>query len=1231
MKTKGSSVVVAALSLLCFVVIASQTPLASHASAQNAAGYRADSNSNNGLYVINFTTPQGLIRVNLPDDMAAGDTVSGSLYAEPTGKNETESARNRDELNGYVVELAGQKTTVGDKKFTRNIPGNTEAKTIDLLYHGKSVAQSTIVMTAIAPPSPTEFTLPTGGQQGRLIQIKGPCNGVFSTQDYAKIGGTTLPQLAESPRSLVLQNTSEVAGPTNFEGQENGVAMQCPFRNIGVNLSAPKLNLIRGETTTLRVVVTGLGGLSGDQSLDLENTSPSVISLGGGDKQRFIIRPAEVQPSGTYSTDRTLTGIMAGGFGVTATVRWTDVCKQPANPHFAGPGPAKATLDQGRDLLSHFKFYGALSPLTDALKSYNRSRDQNGIGVTSDALGDLYLQEGQYEVALRYFIAARQAFIANKEALNSNLILSKIGETYLLLDKISEAKGVFTQFPLQASNLPASTDVDRHKAFFAYTKISEANAVFEEFPSQASNPPTSDIDGHKAFFAYTRSKLGEGRADYLLGQLSAAEADFRTLLAAASQPQNARYQEAVRFRVAAATSLGDVLFRKGDLANARVRYEEAIQFARRDRRIDLEWAAKAGLGKTLWALSRRSQTTRLRTGLHLRAAHATTQTPATNAGLQTEALKAYRDAITDIETIVEGSIRAHEARTTFLSTTSQVFDEAAAVNAEMALAGKGTSLTAATGAALPFAAEGFRISEEGRARSLLDVLADGHAEVSAGVPPELFKRRRGNLAKQQLIGAQLTGVSIAGETPKQTLIELEAELERLAVEFESIENQIKTGNPRYRSLVHTRSLTLEEVQRQALDDETVLLEYSLGDESSYLWVITHQSAYLFKLPAASTLNQLAMDFRAQLIPPRLQRRNVGIDVPTGDEQRGLGLSTGVPIENTSAFARASSALYKVAVAPAASVIGNRRLVIVADGALNFVPFEALVTSDRGGDYSSLDYLVKTNKVSYAPSASVTVAIRNQKRTAGRNILLVADPIFSPNDQRLLNSPAAAAKQTESIRGLGLDTAVSDVTGPSNLSDGPLRLPRLAGTRTEAEQVARLTRSSGAVADMWLDLSANEDDVKTRQIQSYRALHVATHGILDAMRPQFSGLVLSLVGNKDDDDGFLRTNEVFNLNLGAPLVMLSACESGLGKVTRGAGVIGLTRAFMYAGAPTVGVTLWSVADKPTAELMTDFYQHLLGPNPSPSSAMREAQLAMISGRKYSAPYYWAPFVLVGEWK
>jgi CHAT domain-containing protein len=1031
-----------------------------------------------------------------------------------------------------------------------------------------------------------------------LIQIKGPGNGIFSPQDYVKLGGTLLPPVAESPRSLILRNASESVGPTNLDVHENGVGMQCPFRNIGINMSAPRLNLIRGETTTLHVVVLGLGGVAGDVSLDLENTSPSVIRMSGGDRQHINIRASEVRPEGTYSMDRTLTGIMAGGFGVTGTVTWADVCKpvnlvvrpvtQPTpTGNSSGQGSARDKLEEGRNLLAHFKFYAALAPLSEALKSYKSGGDMNGIGVTSDALGDLYLEEGQYEAALVYFQSARQAFVANKEMLNASLMISKIGETYMLLDNNAQAKAVFAQFT-QASNSPSGGVI--------------LKASFSTAPA--------DTDQHKAFFAYARNKLGEGRADYLLGQINAAEADFKELLAVSSLPQNVRYKEAARFRAAAATNLGEVLFRRGDLTAARDRYNEAIQIAHRDRRTDLEWAAKAGLGRTLWNLSQRPQQQ--------------------SARLQTDAINAYREALADIETIVDGSIRAYEARTTFLSTTSLVFDEAAAVNAEMALAAKGTDPTASTAQSSQFTAAGFRIAEQGRARSLLDVLADGHAVISAGVPPDLIKRRSENLANQQLIGAQLTGVSLAGETPKQTSTELEAELERLAVEFESLENQIKAASPRLNSLVHTRSLTLEEVQRRVLDDETALLEYSLGEQSSYLWVITRQNAALFKLPAGSTMDQLAMDFRAQLIPPRLQKRNVGIDVT--DQQRGLGLGTAAPATDTAAFSRASHSLYQAALAPAASMIGNRRLVIVADGALNFVPFEALVTTARGGDYSSLDYLIKTNKVSYAPSASVTAAVRDQKRAVGRNVLLVADPVFSANDPRLPTLPTgSAANRAEVTRGLGLDSGVKDVTGQATQSGSPLTLPRLAGTRIEAEQIGRLAKASGAHADLWLDLSANEDQMKTRDLQSYRALHIATHGVLDAMRPQFSGLALSLVGNKSDDDGFLRTGEVFNLRLGAPLVMLSACETGLGKVKRGEGVIGLSRAFMYAGATTVGVTLWSVADKPTAELMTDFYKRLLGPNPSPSDAIREAQLAMISGKKYSAPFYWAPFVLVGEWK
>src|SRR6185503_9404007 len=182
----------------------------------------------------------------------------------------------------------------------------------------------------------------------------------------------------------------------------------------------------------------------------------------------------------------------------------------------------------------------------------------------------------------------------------------------------------------------------------------------------------------------------------------------------------------------------------------------------------------------------------------------------------------------------------------------------------------------------------------------------------------------------------------------------------------------------------------------------------------------------------------------------------------------------------------------------------------------------------------------------------------------------------------------AAATNGGTRGLGIQSALADVAGADGAAAAGdakmqgLPLARLSGTRMEAEQIGKLAKASGAQADTWLDLEASEDNVDTRDLSKYRVLHIATHGLLNAERPQFTGVVLSLVGNKSED-GFLSTDEVFNLRLGSPLVMLSACETGLGKEKRGEGVIGLTRAFMYAGAPTVGVSLWSVADKSTADL------------------------------------------------
>ena len=907
-----------------------------------------------------------------------------------------------------------------------------------------------------------------------------------------------------------------------------------------------------------------------------------------------------------------------------------------------------AALHEGRRLLKRGKADEALGQLKKALELYTAGKNAHGVAATHNELGDLYLRQGQYQVALDHYKLALDGFvgIAKKQdaafaaassitdsrlananiaddKFNANLMLAKIGEVNFRLRRLPEATMAYAQMDVKKPEGVVAKTTRRFGGLGGIMGGLSTGKVSVEAPTSAAITlleAKKELDEYRVSIVYSSYEIGTGRIAYFNNDLESAKKHFENALEATggSIAGIAKLGQTRRFRAAARTSLGDVALRQAKLKDATKYYQAAVKGAKEDKRLDFMWPAQRGLGRSLW----------------LQAAQEKDPKKANSA--REQALANYQEAIKTIETLRQGSLRADEARTTFLSTTADVFDEAATAFAEMALVA-GAAPTGAenlSGKAQEYAGEALRIAEQSRARSLLDLLGETNASISEGVPAELLKRKQENLDRQQEIAEALTGFALSSDEPKKKPSELEAELEKLQTEFDDIENQIRTASPRYAALTSGKPLTVTEIQQQVLDDGTVLLEYSLGDEASYLWTVSKAGVSLFKLAPRTALEKLAMDLRAQLIPSKLQRRIVGIDV-MADPQRGLGVAAAPAPEEAAAFVNAANALYKAAVEPASAVIGSNRLLIVADGALNYIPFEALTKTATGGAYSSLPYLLKSNEIIYTPSASVIGAIRTQgAKPEGRSMLVIADPVFNSNDARARGATAAATAET---RGLGIASALSDVTGQGAVAAAEsakiqgLPLARLAGTRMEAEQISRLAKTSGASADVWLDLEASEENLEARDMKKYRVLHIATHGLLDANRPQFTGVVLSLIGNKQED-GFLRTDEVFNLRLGAPLVMLSACETGLGKEKRGEGVMGLTRAFMYAGAPTVGVTLWSVADKSTAELMTDFYKRLLASQTtSPATALRDAQLAMINGNKYGAPFYWAPFILVGDWK
>ena len=937
----------------------------------------------------------------------------------------------------------------------------------------------------------------------------------------------------------------------------------------------------------------------------------------------------------------------------------------------AGDG-ALAGREKGRALLRQGKAAEALIHLESALKLFQQAGDKLGEASVNDLLGELYERQGRYDVALKNFESAHDYYageaarpanniqvvkaLSPKDfAYNANLMLSKIGNVHLRRGDRAKARAAFARMRVtkpdkQSLEAAAQTSVTSGNPLSGANQVKRSiTGIFgggSKKPSASSptaavtsvaetaNRLQAPFSAYRETVIYTTYELGLGRVDYMTGQYEPAKKHFDNVLTATvgSLPVVGKLRQTRRYRAAARTGLGDIAFQQGNYAEAVKLYEAAAKSAQADERLDLMWPAQRGTGRSLWAQS------------------AQERDPAKAAKLRAESLAAFRSALSTIETIRQGSLRADEARTTFLATTEDVFDEASAAFAESALLAQGSSGADAplAGQALEYAAEGLRVVEQGRARSLLDMLGETGAEITEGLPADLLQRKQENQARQQEIASQLTGVTVSADGPKRSLSELEEELNRLQTEFDSIENQIRAASPRYAALTATQPLTLAEIQQRVLDDQTALLEYSLGEKTSYLYAATKTGAALYRLPARAEVERQAVAVREQIIPATLRR---ALTDSTGEAKRGLTVSSaGAGSLAASNYAGVANALYKMVVEPAAQFAGERRLLIVADGALNYVPFHALVTAvpASGAEYATLSYVLKTNETVYAPSASVVAAIRQQAQQsggakAGGPMLLVADPVFGPGDARAKGAPAPLSDtgaQTDESRGLsGVDNAVEDINagresagGPPSTSAGGVTLARLAGTREEAQQIAGLAKTTGTKADVWLDLDANEANVESRDLRQYRVVHFATHGLLNAERPQFTGVVLSLVGNKGSEDGFLRTDEIFNLKLSSPLVMLSACETGLGKEKKGEGVIGLTRAFMYAGAPTVGVSLWSVADKSTADLMTDFYRNLFAKEgTAPATAMRAARQKMIGGGKYSAPFYWAPFVLVGDWQ
>lgn len=799
---------------------------------------------------------------------------------------------------------------------------------------------------------------------------------------------------------------------------------------------------------------------------------------------------------------------------------------------------AGETGGEARSLANLGGLYHRLGEPRQALEHYGRALDlmvalgdRPGEAQTLNNLGVTSNGLGELGEALARYHRALAIFRELGDRQWEARTLTNLGSVYYTLNELQRARATFEQ----ALELRRAVGDRRGEALtlnhlgLVHRRLGEAG------PAQALFRQARDL---------ARSlddRQGEADSLSLLGRELILAGDAGKALEALGQAVDILTTLGDR-RARAATlhRLGEALFLRGDLPKARDAFGQALGLRQ-------AIADRAGEAETRTALAR----------LEVRL------------GRVPEARAEVEKTLALIESL-RVTVTNPDLRASFLSAYRQAFE------LEIDLLMRQGQ-----------AREALEVSERARARTLLDLLQEARASVQAGGDPELRAREKA-LAERLNAKAerQIERLSAPGSSAGQAG---ESELQDLLTELDGVRAEIRRRSPRYAALTQPAPLRAAEIQA-LLDPQTLLLEYSLGEERSFLWAVDAGAVASFELPPRAEIEAAA--------------RRVYTSLRT--------LDPGAAKESRAE----AETLSRVLLGPVADRLGNRRLVIVADGALHYLPFAALPAPAVPGARGSADLLLDRHEIVALPSASVLASQRRDlaaRPPAPKAVAVLADPVFDLGDSRISKNRMASSRAPE--RG--------------GEPDFPT-LQRLPSTRLEAERISALVPAGEALVE--LDFEADREAVLGSRLAPYRVVHFATHGLIDARTPELSGLMLSRVGaDGQPKEGFLSLADIYNLQLGADLVVLSGCETALGREVRGEGLVGLTRGFLYAGAARVAASLWRVQDRATAELMGRFYRAMLREGKAPAAALREAQLAIRSDRRWRAPYYWAAFVLQGDWR
>jgi CHAT domain-containing protein/Tfp pilus assembly protein PilF len=886
----------------------------------------------------------------------------------------------------------------------------------------------------------------------------------------------------------------------------------------------------------------------------------------------------------------------------------------------------------------------ALESLNEAFKIYEKHQDRRGQASVFNNIGFLHLRAGRYRQAseiLSKGLPLRRAENdrASEAILFNNIagVLDQIGETRAALDGYQKALRIWEELTAQRllTNPLQRLPTGFNNVAIAHDKLGEWQLAFENYEKALSlygtNPPvvaayTLDSigelyavlgDSRRAMDYYLKAKaLSEGkelRAEAIvlnhLGELYISQKDFPAALACFERVLVLRKDYPGQAN--ALTNIGSIYALQNKPQKALESYESALNVLKdgEDRRGQAFTLHKVGEayfllndpGKALEALNHALPIWRAITDK--RGEVSTLYTIACierDRGNLAVALELSKQAIRIIESL-RTKVTSQRLRSSFFASQQSHYD--LHINIRMRLYGVDKSAE--------HLAAALEASEQSRARTLVDTLTEAGANLYQGVSDDLISQEREAQQKLNDKARIQTGV-LSRKHSKAEAENIEKEVNQAIAEYDAVRDKIKKSSPAYAQLTNAQSLNLSEIQ-QLLDDETLLLEYFLGEEKSYLWLVSRSSITGFD----SLSKRSEIESKAKAYYEELTKLTSSLnDTRTRGRQRN---------ERAASSSIDPVVLSQLLIGPVAGKISKKRLIIVGDGVLQYLPFGALPSPLSA---NSRSYLIEDNEIVYLPSASVLSILRSEsanRKPGPLSVAVIANPVFTADDERLKIAKQATAPTVAPTQ------MSTNLTASRRLRSG-LELIPLPATELEAQAISEAIGNRGRTK-IAKNFEANRATVMKLQEEQYRIIHFATHGDLDTEHPELSAIVLSLFDSQGRDlkeDGFLRLHDIYNLKLPADMIVLSACKTGLGQMLKGEGLIGLTRGFMHAGSPRVVASLWRVEDLGTSELMKRFYQHMARGNMAPPSALRQAQIEMLRSRRWNSPYFWAGFVLQGEW-